>query len=61
MITEFDQEAEEILEYGSIINFEPKSYSTTQDWLDDSINQFLYEENEFDLMVATFPKEEKET
>lgn len=59
MIRKFDQEAEEILEYDTITNFDPKSYSTTQDWLDDSINQFLYEEDEFTLMVATFLEEDK--
>ncbi|PSF33639.1 hypothetical protein C7H19_19840 [Aphanothece hegewaldii CCALA 016] len=39
------------------INFNPKDYPTTQDWLDDSINQFFYEEGEYELIVPTFPDE----
>lgn len=34
------------------IDFDTKS----DDWLDDSINQFMYEEGHTDLIVATFPE-----
>lgn len=40
-------------------NFNPKDYENFQNFLDDSINQFMYEEEELDCMAATF-FEEKE-
>lgn len=42
------------------VNFNPKQYDTTEEWLDDSINQFFYEEGEYDLIVPTFPESVRE-
>ena len=39
------------------VNFNPKDYSSQEEWLDDSINQFFYEEGAYDLIVPTFPDE----
>lgn len=36
------------------VNFNREDYDTQEDWLDDSINQFFYEEGEYSCMVATF-------